>query len=185
MIEKLKDKLTEEEVNELNSFVENKAQNIEEEIEREIQRAEDRVRQSLYKEKIKPLQDEINKLKPKEMSKEEVRLQELQKELEQKEEMIKKQEIDYKLKETLIINNIPLDLAKYVSVKSEEDIETITQEIGSILSKHLEKHSYQPDNHNRSNATITKEDFVNMNYIEKLELLETDESLYKVLSNID
>lgn len=145
-----------------------------EEFEKAIQSAEDRVRTQLYNEKIKPLESEIAELKPKQKSEKEL-------ELEKKEKELLAKERQYKVRDTLEKNNLPSQLAKFINA-SDDEIDSVITELSEVLDKHILNTSYKPSNKNNKGDAVTKEQFKNMNYFERQKLYESNQELYKKLS---
>lgn len=163
MLEKLKEKLSSEEFTEL---------------EKHIQSENDKIRTKYTQEK-KALEDELLKYKPKDKTEQELEYESKLKELEDKQAELTKKEREYKLQETLQLNNLPKDLAKYLS---GDDVETIGKEIGAILNQHLLNNGFKPNNHKSTDTTITKDKFKKMNYSEREKLFNDNPELFKKLS---
>jgi hypothetical protein len=139
-----------------------------EEFEKAIQSAEDKVRTD-YVKKVKDLE---SKLPPKKSDKEI--------ELETKEKELLAKEREYKIKDVLEQNELPSGLSKYISA---DDIESAGQEISTILNEYLLNNSHKPKKHNNGGDSVTKEQFKNMNYTERLKLEQKNPELYKKLAN--
>lgn len=161
MLEQLKELLNEEQFTDL---------------EKHIQSETDKVR-TKYTQQIK----ELEQFKPKEKTEEELALEQRIKELETKEKELQAKERQYKVQDTLKANNLPSELAKYINVNGEDEIETITGEIGSILNQHLLSNSYKPKDR-KQNDNMTKDDFKKLSYVEREKLYEQSPELYKKLS---
>ena len=139
-----------------------------EEFEKAIQSAEDKIRTD-YTKKVKDLED---KLPPQKTDKE--------LELETKEQELLAKEREYKIKDMLEINQLPTGLSKYISA---EDVDVAGKEIATILNDYLLNNSHKPKKHNNGGDSITKEQFKNMNYSERIKLEQTNPELYKKLAN--
>jgi hypothetical protein len=139
-----------------------------EEFEKAIQSAEDKIRTD-YTKKVKDLED---KLPPQKTDKE--------LELETKEQELLAKEREYKIKDMLEINQLPTGLSKYISA---EDIDVAGQEISTILNEYLLNNSHKPTKHNNNGDSVTKDQFKNMNYSERMKLEQTNPELYKKLAN--
>ena len=139
-----------------------------EEFNKAIQSAEDKVRTD-YVKKLKALED---KLPPQKTDKE--------LELETKEKQLLAKEKEYNIKDMLEQNQLPTGLSKYISA---DDVEVAGQEISTILNEYLLNNSHKPKKHSNGGDSITKEQFKNMNYTERLKLEQTNPELYKKLSN--
>lgn len=139
-----------------------------EEFDKAIQSAEDTVRTD-YVKKLKALED---KLPPQKTEKE--------LELETKEKELLAKEREYKIKDMLETNQLPTGLSKYISA---EDVDVAGKEIATILNDYLLNNSHKPKKHNNGGDAITKEQFKNMNYSERIKLEQTNPELYKKLAN--
>lgn len=138
-----------------------------EEFDKAIQSAEDKIRTD-YSKKIRELED---KLPPQKTEKE--------LELETKEKELLAKEREYKIKDMLELNQLPTGLSKYISA---EDIDVAGKEIATILNEYLLNNSHKPKKHNNGGDTVTKDQFKNMNYSERMKLEQTNPELYKKLS---
>lgn len=163
MLEKLKEKLSQEEYVELEKFIQGEG---------------DKIR-TKYSQEKKALEDELLKYKPKDKTDAEKELEAKMKELQDKENAILQKEKEYKLQETLSANNLPKELAKYLN---GDDTETIGKEIGAILNQHLLNNGFKPNNHKSTDTTVTKEQFKKLSYTERAKLAEQSPELYKKLS---
>ena len=139
-----------------------------EEFDKAIQSAEDKIRTD-YSKKVKDLE---SKLPPQKTEKE--------LELETKEKELLAKEREYKIKDMLEINQLPTGLSKYISA---EDVDVAGKEIATILNDYLLNNSHKPKKHNNGGDSITKEQFKNMNYSERMKLEQTNPELYKKLAN--
>ena len=139
-----------------------------EEFEKAIQSAEDTVR-THYTKKVKDLESKL----PTQKTEKELAL-------EQKEQELLAKEREYKIKDMLETNQLPTGLSKYISA---EDVDTAGTEISTILNEYLLNNSHKPTKHNNGGDSITKEQFKNMNYSERIKLEQTNPELYKKLAN--
>ena len=139
-----------------------------EEFEKAIQSAEDKIRTD-YSKKVKDLESKI----PTPKTEKEI-------ELETKEKELLAKEREYKIKDMLEQNHLPTGLSKYISA---EDVDVAGKEIATILNDYLLNNSHKPKKHNNGGDSITKEQFKNMNYSERMKLEQTNPELYKKLSN--
>ena len=139
-----------------------------EEFDKAIQSAQDTIRTD-YVKKLKALE---SKLPPQKTDKE--------LELETKEKELLAKEREYKIKDMLEINQLPTGLSKYISA---DDIDVAGTEITTILNEYLLNNSHKPTKHNNGGDSITKEQFKNMNYSERIKLEQTNPELYKKLAN--
>lgn len=139
-----------------------------EEFEKAIQSAEDKIRTD-YSKKVKDLESKI----PTPKTEKEI-------ELETKEKELLAKEREYKIKDMLEQNHLPTGLSKYISA---EDIDVAGTEIATILNDYLLNNSHKPTKHNNNGDSVTKDQFKNMNYSERMKLEQTNPELYKKLSN--
>ncbi|UZW14331.1 DUF4355 domain-containing protein [Clostridium pasteurianum] len=174
---------TEETKTEVKTFTEEEVQKL---LNSKIQSETDKVRQNLYKEKIKPLEDELVKLKPVDKSESEIELENRLKVLEDKEKEIQAKERLIKVSETLKDNGLNSQLAKYINLQGVEDLESYTKELAGVLQKHITdsqiNNSYKPSNHTGNKDVISKDDFIKMSYADRVNLFKSNEELYKRLS---
>ena len=139
-----------------------------EEFDKAIQSAEDKIRTD-YSKKVKDLESKM----PTPKTEKEI-------ELETKEKELLAKEREYKIKDMLEINQLPTGLSKYISA---EDIDVAGQEISTILNEYLLNNSHKPTKHNNNGDSVTKDQFKNMNYSERMKLEQTNPELYKKLAN--
>jgi hypothetical protein len=147
----------------------------EEDVTKRIQSETDKVRTDLHTKKIKPLEEELLKYKPKDKSEAEKELERRLAELETKQKEIDNKEKSMKVQELLTNANMPKDLSKYLSLG--DDTETSIKEVVNILTQHL---SYKPTNHKKTD-NVTKEQFSKMGYKEREKLAEENPELYETL----
>lgn len=153
----------------------------EEEVNKMVQSSTDKVRTE-YSQKIKTIECELEKYKPKEKSKNEIELEEKLKVLEQKEKDLLAKENQFKVSETLEMNGINKQLAKYLNFSDVEDMDNYIGEIKELLNKQLLSNSFNPKNHASNKDSITKEQFDSMNYSEKVKLYQENQELFERLS---
>jgi hypothetical protein len=138
-----------------------------EEVTKLLQSETDKVRTE-YVKKVKELESKL----PPEKSEKEL-------ELEKKEQELLAKEREFKIRETLEKNQLPAELAKFLS--TGEDIESVVNELSEVLNKHMLNNSYKPTN-KKNNDGISKEQFAKMGYIERMNLFENNPELYSKLS---
>ena len=155
-------------------------QGLPEDVQKLIQSESDKVRTE-YSKKLKALEDELSQFKPAEKSDAEKKLESKLADLEQKEKEIAEKERKIKVQETLAENELPKELASYISISGDEDISTITTQIGEILNQHLMNKSYKPQKH-KATEGMTKEQFQKLNYSQRVEVYESNPTLYQKLS---
>ncbi|WP_165000384.1 hypothetical protein [Anaerophilus nitritogenes] len=151
----------------------------EEDVQKIIQSETDKVRTE-YSKKVKVLEEELIKLKPAEKSETELKLEQKLKELDEKEKQIQAKERQFKVQDTLTANNLPKELSKFINA-GDDDLDNLGKEIADILNKHLLNSSYKPKTH-KPNDGITKDQFKQMNYMERLKLQQSNPTLYSKLS---
>lgn len=144
-------------------------------LEKFQQSTEDRIR-TTYSEKIKGLEDELSKVKPKELTDDQKKIQELEAELNQT-------KFTNKLK-TLGVSD---ELASYL--KSDIDIDKFSKFYDGLKAKTASNNNGQenfvPSKNQNNGAGITKEQFHKMSYDEKVKLYTENSELYSQLSQAD
>lgn len=98
-----------------------------------------------------------------------------EKALEEKEKALKEKEIEWKLKE----QGLSKELAKYINFADVEDVDKYITEVKKVVQA---QQSYIPKEHKSANTSVTKEQFKNMNYAERVNLYNTNPTLYKALT---
>ena len=184
MLENLKEVLSEEQVQELQGFIESeKAKATEglitdEQLQKSIQSETDKVRTE-YSKKVKVLEEELQGLKPMQKTEQEIELENKLKEMQDKERELQQKERYFKTVEVLEQHNIPPTLAKFINIDIDnaEEIENFK----NTFNQTLMSSGYKPSGH-KSNEGITKEDFAGMSYSERLELFKTNPDLFNKLS---
>lgn len=139
-----------------------------------IQSETDKVRTE-YSKKIKDLESKL----PKKMTDEEKALDERIKALEEREKAIAEKEYMTTVQGKLKDKGLNEQLAQYLNVQGVEDLETYIEDIAKVIGSQLQE--YKPRGH-ESNVGVTKEQFSKMNYIERMNLFETNRQLYDALS---
>lgn len=175
-----KENMTQEEYNADIAEATNKAKEGlfgEEDVNKRIQSEGDKIRTD-YSKKVKTLEEELTKYKPKDKTEAELELEKKQSELAKKEKEIVDKERLFKVQELLQANDLPSALAKYLH---GEDLETMTKEVTDILNKHVLDGSFKPNKH-KSTDGVTVEEFKKMNYKQKCDLSEKNPELYAKLS---
>lgn len=151
----------------------------EDELQKLIQGAGDKVRTE-YSKKLKNVEEELNKYKPKTKTPAEIELENRLKILEDKEKEVSKKEklldIESKLKE----QGLPSELGKYLT--TAENIETEITGLKEIFNNSKIDNSYKPSNHTSNKDSITKDQFIKMGYADRLNIFKTNKELYDRLS---
>lgn len=145
-------------------------------VNKALQSEGDKVRTE-YSKKIKDLEGKL----PKELSADEKVLQERIKAIEEKEKALQQKELTNNLQAKLKDKGLNEQLANYLNIQGVEDLETYITDIAKVINVQLDD-SYKPKDHERHDSKITKEQFHAMNYVEKMNLYNTNKTLYDALS---
>jgi hypothetical protein len=137
-----------------------------------LQSEGDKIR-TKYNKEIKELKEKL----PIEKTEQEIALEERLKAIEEKEKALEKQEQLNGLSKQLSEKGLNGELAKYLNVNEDTQLDEIFNLIMGDNSN-----SYKPSNHTSANGGITKSDFNNMSYGERLNLYNSDKELYDILS---
>lgn len=142
-------------------------------LEKFQQSTEDRIR-TTYSEKIKGLEDELSKVKPKELTDDQKKIKELEAELNQT-------KFNNKLKSLGVSD----ELASYL--KSDIDIDKFSKFYDGLKAKTTSngQENFVPSQNQNNGAGITKEQFHKMSYDEKVKLYTENSELYSQLSQAD
>lgn len=135
-----------------------------------LQSEGDKIR-TKYNLEIKELKEKL----PVQKTETELELEGRLKAIEDKEKAIAKQEQLNSLSKQLSDKGINSELAKYLQITEDTQLEDIFKMI-------IGDNTYKPSNHSNSNGGITKEQFKNMTYAERTSLYTTDKALYDTLS---
>jgi predicted metal-dependent hydrolase len=144
--------LTEEQVNGVNSILQSEG---------------DKIR-TKYNKQIKELEGKI----PKEKTEEELNYEKEKADFE-------REKSQFNLQKQLSDKGLDSQLAKYLNVQGVEDLETYINEIADAIGKQTQ--TFKPSSH-ANNGGVTKEQFNSMNYSERMNLYNTNKSLYDILS---
>lgn len=145
-------------------------------VNKAIQSETDKVRTE-YSKKIKDLEGKL----PKELSADEKALQERIKAIEEKEKALQEKELTTNLQAKLKEKGLNEQLASYLKVQGVEDLGTYLDDIAKVINVQLDN-GYKPKNHERHDTKITKDQFNNMNYVERMNLYNTNKTLFDALS---
>ena len=142
-------------------------------LEKFQQSTEDRIR-TTYSEKIKGLEDELSKVKPKELTDDQKKIQELEAELNQT-------KFANKLK-TLGVSD---EFASYL--RNDIDMDKFSKFYDGLKAKTTSngQENFVPSQNQNNGAGITKEQFHKMSYDEKVRLYTENAELYSQLSHAD
>lgn len=159
---------------------EEQIQVLEGEVNKKLQSETDKVRTE-YSKKLKAYEEELTTLRPKPLTEEEKALQEKLQAIEQKEnELLQKEKLST-LTTKLQEQGLPQQLSKYLI--GAEDIETEINNLKEVFNGLVLDNSFKPSGHASTKEVITKEQFKKMSYIERLNLFNSNEELFKKLSN--
>ena len=159
------------EINELNLTEEQLAS-----VQKLIQSETDKVR-TKYSNELKTANEELAKYKPKEKTQEEKDLETRIRNLELKEAELAAKEKDVRIKGKLEEKGLPVGLADYLRLETDEDIE----KVGSELANYFLNNGVKPTHHAKSKP-VTKEQFRNMSYGQRAQLFNDNPELYKALA---
>jgi len=162
------------------NLTEEQIQVLEGEVNKKLQSETDRVRTE-YSKKIKAYEEELIQLRPKTLTEEEKALQEKSQALENKEKELMQKEKLSTLTTKLQDQGLPQQLSKYLI--GVEDVETEISGLKEMFNGLVLDNSFKPNNHTSQKEVITKEQFKKMSYIERLNLFNSNEELFKKLSN--
>lgn len=132
-----------------------------------------------YSKKIKDLEQ----YKPKEKTQQELDIEARLKALEDREKAIADKEYNDKFTTTLKNKGVSEQLAKYFVKQGVEDIDTYCNEISSVFNELKLNSNFTGAEHKANKDIITKEQFKEMGYSDRLKLMETNKALYDKLSN--
>ena len=143
-------------------------------VQKYVQSREDRIRTD-YSNKLKDANNELAKYKPET----EIQLEERIKALELKEQEVANRERAMKISSKLTEKGLPVELAKYLNLG--ENIDESIEEVGNAVNSYFLNAGNKPTNHTKQQS-ITKEQFRKMSYMERSQLLDTNPELFKALS---
>ena len=123
-----------------------------------------------------PLQEELDKYKPKEKSQTEIELEARIKAIEEKEKEIERKEREATFKSDAKKKGIPEQLLQFIGNDADLDLLSSTMKELQLSS------SFQPTVPRSEPSGITKEQFKAMGYTERMQLFETNKALYDKLS---
>lgn len=134
-----------------------------------LQSEGDKIR-TKYNKQIKELEAKI----PKEKTEEELAYEKEKTDFE-------REKAQFNLQKQLSDKGLDSQLAKYINVQGVEDLETYISEIADVMGKQATQ-TFKPSSHANNNGGITKEQFNTMTYNERMNLYNTNKSLYDILS---
>ena len=125
---------------------------------------------------IKPIQEELEGLKPKEKTQAEIELEERIKALEDRERAIAEQEKATAFRNSVKEKGIAEELIPFLN--AEVDLE----QLSGVMKELQLASSFEPNVPRTEPSGITKEQFKAMGYTERMQLFETNKALYDKLS---
>ena len=125
---------------------------------------------------IKPIQEELEGLKPKEKTQAEIELEERIKALEDRERAIAEQEKATAFRNSVKEKGIAEELIPFLN--AEVDLE----QLSGVMKELQLASSFEPNVPRSEPSGITKEQFQKMGYTERMQLFETNKALYDKLS---
>ena len=146
-----------------------------------LQSETDKVRTE-YSKKLKDSTEELNKYKPKDKSESEIELEKRLKILEDKEKEVAKKEKLLNISDQLKEQGLPSQLAKYLSGVEIDKVETEIGSLKDIFNAAKIDTSYKPDSHKPKVESVTKEQFLKMSYMDRVNLFNSNKDLYNKLS---
>jgi hypothetical protein len=147
--------------------------------EKAKQSAEDKVRTKYVKD-IKALEDKIKELTPVQKSASEIELENRLKTLEDDKKAVEAEKKHLSLVTSLTGKNLPKDIADYL--KDDIDIEKFSSVMENIINQSKIGNGYNPTGHSQ-NENMTKEQFKNLSYDDRIKLYNTNPTVYKALRN--
>lgn len=149
-----------------------------EQVEKLLQSETDKIRTE-YSQKLKTVNEELNKYKPKEKSDAEKALEERITALENREKELANKEKAMTIANKLKEKELPEGLAQYLSVG--DDMDKTIDEVGALFGNYFLSDINKPGNHNTYKG-ITKKDFQKMGYMERTKLFQENPTLYEALN---
>ncbi|OSA91037.1 UNVERIFIED_ORG: hypothetical protein B2H93_14775 [Clostridium botulinum] len=156
--------LSEEQLEGVNSILQSEGDKIRTKYNREIKK---------YSKEIEDLQTKL----PVEKSEEQLAWEREKAEFE-------RERAEFKLQKTLSDKGLNSELSKYLKCDGVDDLETYLNEVTEVIEKQISetKPSYKPSSHASLNGNVTKEQFKQMNCMERTNLYNTNKELYDILS---
>ena len=127
---------------------------------------------------IKPIQEELDKYKPKELSEQEKEFEERLKALEEKEKAILEKEKAEQFKASVKEKGIAEELIPFLNAEVDLDV------LSGVMKELQLASSFVPNSPSTEpTGGITKEQFQKMGYSERVQLMESNPALYSKLAN--
>lgn len=145
-------------------------------VQKLIQSETDKVR-TKYSQELKTANEELAKYKPKEKTQEELDLETRIRNLEIKEAELASKEKNVRIKGKLEEKGLPVGLADYLRLETDEDID----KVGGELANYFLNNGVKPTHHAKSKP-VTREQFRNMSYAQRAQLYQDNPELYKALA---
>ena len=92
-----------------------------------------------------------------------------------------KEKQQYELSKKLSDKGLSSELSKFINCEGVDDLETYLDEIVNVVGKQAKGFIPNKSNQN-TKGNISKEDFQKMNYMERTNLYNTNQELFKILS---
>lgn len=141
-----------------------------------LQSEGDRVRTE-YSTKLKEVNGELEKYRPKEKSDAEKDFEQRLLSLEQKEKELTQMETKTKLKNKFAEKGLPSELSDFISV-GDEQLDEVVDKLSNTLGNHYLQQGYKPQSHAKKEV-VTKEQYKNMSYLERVKLEKENPELIK------
>ena len=125
---------------------------------------------------IKPIQEELEGLKPKQKSQAEIELEARIKALEDRERAIAEQEKATAFRNSVKEKGIAEELIPFLNAEVDLDV------LSGVMKELQLASSFEPNVPRGEPSGITKEQFQKMGYTERMQLFETNKALYDKLS---
>ncbi len=142
-----------------------------------VQSAEDRVRTD-YAQKLKDVRAELAKYKPVEKSEAEKELEKRISDLEAREQAFADKTRAADIADKMKSKGLPVELAQYLNLG--DDIDSALDNVGVALGNYVLGASNKPSGHSK-NKGVTKEQFRQMGYAERVSLFQGNPELYNTL----
>ena len=126
---------------------------------------------------IKPIQDELEGLKPKQKTQAEIELEERIKALEDRERAIAEQEKATAFRNSVKEKGIAEELIPFLNAEVDLDV------LSGVMKELQLASSFEPNVPRGEPSGITKEQFQKMGYQQRVELMESNPALYSKLAN--
>lgn len=96
-------------------------------------------------------------------------------------EDFKREKAEFELSKALANKGLSSELSKFINCEGVDDLETYLDEIVNVVGNQTKGFIPNKSNQN-TKGNISKEDFQKMNYMERTNLYNTNQELFKILS---